>query len=173
MAVARTIWFSFHLGCNRSAVSLAALNVSPLTQTIVLMWEPEPCFSSSPAEGRSSPTNTPGFHPSSFILPSFAWVYIIFLARQVLLSVLSWCSPCTSVSEGIFLMYLWRETYSMSTYFSEILFSCLSPTCIIILSDKVGWSFTLHFVVMLLNRFGFPVMISLSTQFYFTFTFRQ
>ena len=46
MAVARTIWFSFHLGCHRSAVSLSALNVSPLTQTIALMWGSEPCFSS-------------------------------------------------------------------------------------------------------------------------------
>ena len=30
------------------------------------------------AEGRSSPTNTPVFPPSSFILPSFAWFYIFF-----------------------------------------------------------------------------------------------
>ena len=28
MAVARSVWFSFHLGCHRSAVSLSALNVS-------------------------------------------------------------------------------------------------------------------------------------------------
>ena len=28
-----------------------------------------------PAEGTSSPTNTPVFPPRSFILPSFAWVY--------------------------------------------------------------------------------------------------
>ena len=31
------------------------------------------------AEGRSSSMNTPVFPPSSFILPSFAWVYISFL----------------------------------------------------------------------------------------------
>ena len=31
MAVARTVWFSIHLGCHLSAVSLSALNVSPLT----------------------------------------------------------------------------------------------------------------------------------------------
>ena len=37
MAAARTVWFSFHLGCHRSAVSLSTLNVSPLTQTIALM----------------------------------------------------------------------------------------------------------------------------------------
>ena len=38
MAVTRTVWFSFHLGCHRPAVSLSALNVSPLTQTVAPMW---------------------------------------------------------------------------------------------------------------------------------------
>ena len=65
------------------------------------------------AEGTSSPTNTPVFPPSSFILPSFAWVYIFFpLARYscplsagvvhalLCLKVYSWCirgercTPC-------------------------------------------------------------------------------
>ena len=46
IAAARTIWFSFHLGCHRSAVSLSALNVSPLTQTITLIWGSDACFSS-------------------------------------------------------------------------------------------------------------------------------
>ena len=78
-----------------------------------------------PAEGRSSPTNTPVFPPSSFILLSSAWFYIFFSTGQVLLSALSWCSACTSVSEGVFLMYLWREMWSMSTYSSTILFSLL------------------------------------------------
>ena len=45
-----------------------------------------------------------------------------FLVGQVLLSALSWCSS-SSVSEGVFLMYLWREMYSTSTYSSAILFS--------------------------------------------------
>ena len=63
------------------------------------------------------------FFSSSFILLTFAWFYIFFSAGQVLLSALSWCSACTSVSEGIFLMYLWREMYSTSTYSSTILFS--------------------------------------------------
>ena len=48
------------------------------------------------------------FPPSSFILPSFAWVCIFFSAIQVLLSALIWCCACTSVSEGVFLMYPWR-----------------------------------------------------------------
>ena len=59
---------------------------------------------------------------SSFTLPSFAWVYIFFSAGQVLLPALIWCFACTSVSEGVFLMYLWREMYSMSTYSSAVLF---------------------------------------------------
>ena len=75
MAVARTVWFSFHLGCHRSAVSLSALNVSPLAQITAPMWGLDPCFS-SPTGWGSSPTNTPVSPPSCFILPSFAWFYI-------------------------------------------------------------------------------------------------
>ena len=37
--------FSFHLGCHRSAVSLSALNISPLTQTIAPMWGSDLWFS--------------------------------------------------------------------------------------------------------------------------------
>ena len=74
-------------------------------------------------EGRSSPTNTPVFPPSSFILLSFAWFYILFSSGEVLLSTLSCCSACTSVSEGVFLMCQWREKYSTFTYSSAILFS--------------------------------------------------
>ena len=48
---------------------------------------------------------------------------IFFSTGQVLLSTLSWYSACTSVSEGVFLMYLQRKMYSMSTYSSAILFS--------------------------------------------------
>ena len=80
-----------------------------------------------PSEGRSSPTNTPVFPPSSFVLSSFASLYIFFSSGQALLSTLSWHSACTSVSEGVFLMYLWREMYSTSTYSSVILFSFIFP----------------------------------------------
>ena len=65
----------------------------------------------------------PFFSPSSFILLSFAWVYLFFSAGQVLLSAFSWCSACTSVSGGVFLLYPWRGMYSTSTYSSTILFS--------------------------------------------------
>ena len=52
MAAARTIWFSFHLGCHSSADSLSALNVSPLTQTVAPMWGSDPCFSSPTCRGQ-------------------------------------------------------------------------------------------------------------------------
>ena len=52
MAVTRTVWFSFQLGCHRSAVSLSALNVSPLTQTVAPMWGSDPCFSSPTCRGQ-------------------------------------------------------------------------------------------------------------------------
>ena len=74
-------------------------------------------------EGRSNPTNPPVFPLSSFVLLSFARFYIFFSTGQVLLSALSWCSACTFVSEGVFLMYPWREMYSTSSYSSTILFS--------------------------------------------------
>ena len=52
MAAARTVWFSLHLGCHRSAVSLSAFNVSPLTQTIAPMWGLDPCFRSPTLRGQ-------------------------------------------------------------------------------------------------------------------------
>ena len=76
-----------------------------------------------PAKGRFSSTNTPVYPPSSFMLLTFAWFYAFFSTGQVLLSALSWCSTCTSVSEGVFLMFPWREMYSMSTYSFTIMYS--------------------------------------------------
>ena len=55
MAVARTVWFSFHLGCHRSAASLSALNVSLLTQTVALVWGSDPCLSSLTRQGQIQP----------------------------------------------------------------------------------------------------------------------
>ena len=52
----------------------------------------------------------------------FAGFYVFFSTGQVLLSALSQCPACTSVPGGVFLMYLWREMYSISTYSSAILF---------------------------------------------------
>ena len=85
-----------------------------------------PASGPPPTEGSSSPTNTPGFPPSSFILLRFVWFYVFFCSDQVLLTALSWCSVCTSVSEGVLLICLWREMYSTSTCSSTILFSHLA-----------------------------------------------
>ena len=123
MSIERIVWFSFHLGCHRSVVLLSVLNVSPPIQTIALMWGSDLASVPLPTKGRSSPTNGPVFPPSSFILPSFTWFYMFFSTSQILLSALSWCSACISVSKGIFLMYPWRKMYTMSTYSSAILFS--------------------------------------------------
>ena len=100
-----------------------SLKCFPLTQKMPQCGDWTPASVLPPTKGRSSPTNTPVFPPSSFILPSFAWFYISFSTGQVFLSTLSWYSACTSVSEGVSLMYLWREMYSTSTYSSTILFS--------------------------------------------------
>ena len=124
MAVARTVWFSFHLCCFTLSLKCFLLWLRQLpgcgNRTSALV--------PPPAEGRSSPTNTPAFPPSSyFILPRFAWFYILFSTGQVLMSALNWYSAWTSVSEGVFLMYPWREMYSMSTCSSAILFSFATP----------------------------------------------
>ena len=58
-------------------------------------------------------------------LTELNWTDIFFSTGQVLLSTLSWYSSSTSVSEGVFLKYLWREMYSTSTYSFTTLFSCL------------------------------------------------
>ena len=49
-------------------------------------------------------------------------LYILFLWSGTP-GTLRWCSACTSVPEGVFLMYLWREMYSTSTYSSSVLLS--------------------------------------------------
>ena len=52
MATAKTVCFLFHLSCHKSAVSLSALNVSPLTQTVARMWGLDPCFSFPTHQGQ-------------------------------------------------------------------------------------------------------------------------
>ena len=43
-------------------------------------------------------------HPTEFCV-----LYMFFSSSQVLLPALCWCSARSFVSEGVFLMYLWRE----------------------------------------------------------------
>ena len=122
IAVARTVWFSFHLGCRRLDVSLSALNVSPLTQTTARRDVGIGPLLQFLHPRRACPVLlTPVFPPGSFILPSPVWFYIFFSTGQVLLSAFSWCSACTSVSEAVFLVYPWREMYFTSTYSSAVL----------------------------------------------------
>ena len=72
-----------------------------------------------PTKGRSSPVNF-SFSPY-FLLPTeFCVVLYILSDDRVLLPALSWCCGISTVSEGVFLMYLWREIYSMLTYSSSI-----------------------------------------------------
>ena len=115
MAVARTVWFSFHLGCHRSAVSLSALNVSPLTQTVALLWNWTPASVPPPAEGRTSPTNIPDFPPSSssywvfmFLCILFHWSGIPVRSQLVFcMNVCAWrCIPDVSMERDVLHIHL-------------------------------------------------------------------
>ena len=88
-----------------------------------------------PAKGRSSPTNTPVFSPSFFILLSFAWFYIFFSSGQVLLTALSWCSACTSVSKVIFLnVSVERDVLHVHLLLHRLVLSIVHFITIIIIS---------------------------------------
>ena len=67
MSAARTVWFSFHLGCHTQLFH-SQLQCFSLTQTSAPIWGSDPASVPPPAEGRSSPTNTPVFPlvPSSY-----------------------------------------------------------------------------------------------------------
>ena len=103
----------------------SALNVSPLTQTIALMWGLDSCFS-SPTHRRQVQSYYHSCFPPYFLCPTkFCVVLYIRSPGQVLLSALSWCYACTSVSAGVFLMCPWTQMYSMSDCSSAI-FSSVS-----------------------------------------------
>ena len=79
------------------------------------IWGWDPCFSSPTRQGQVQSV----FFPTTFfILPRFGCFYIFFTSGQVFLPTVSWCSARSPVSEGVFLIYLWREMYSTSTYSS-------------------------------------------------------
>ena len=73
-----------------------------------------------PAKGRSSPTNIPVFPlvPSSYRVLCVSIYSFLLVRHSCPLS--AGVSACTSVSEGVFLMYSWREMYSTYTYLSAI-----------------------------------------------------
>ena len=77
-------------------------------------------------EDSSSPTNTPVFLlvPSSYrVLHGTRYSFPLVRCSCPLSAEIWRCSACTSVSEGVFLMYSWRAMYSMSTYSSATFFS--------------------------------------------------
>jgi len=114
------------------------------------MWGWDSLLQFPYTEGRSIPSNTPVFPPTSSILPSFAWLYIFFPTGQVLLSALSWYSACTSLSEGVFPMYPWREIHSTSTYSSAILFSPLHVFDFFLIFASLVFSIHFHIWICLL-----------------------
>ena len=78
MAVARVVCvILFCLDYHRSAASLSGSNVSPLSQTVALMWGSDPCFSSPACQGEVQ-SYLFSFAPTSFTLLGFAWFYTLF-----------------------------------------------------------------------------------------------
>ena len=128
VAAARTVCFSCHSGCHRSAVSLSGFSSDSDT---ALMRGQIPASVPSPTKGRSNPTNTPVSPPVPSSHRVLRGLYVL-LRGQVLLSALSWYSACTSVSEAVFLMYPWREMYSTSPSplpsYSLSFYSCIFLT---------------------------------------------
>ena len=79
MAAAQTVWFSFYLGCHGSTISHSALHVSPLTQTIALLWGLDPCFSSPTHQGQVQSYQHSCFSPQFLHPMEFCVVlYILF-----------------------------------------------------------------------------------------------
>ena len=66
-------------------------------------------LASSPARGKSSPTYSPLFPPTSFVLPSFAWFYVFFSGDLALLPILSWCCKLFCVWRCIPDVYIGRD----------------------------------------------------------------
>ena len=79
------------------------------SKTIAPVWESDTCFSHPIHWGQVLSYTHSCFSLTSFILPNFVWFYMFFSAGQVLLSVLSWCSASTSVSEGVILTSVERD----------------------------------------------------------------
>ena len=125
--VARNAWFSFHLDCHRSAATLSLKCFSSDSDNCPDVGI-RPLLQFLHPRGQSSPTNTPVYPPSSFVLPSFMRFYILFSTGQVLLSALSclhallclkvysWCihgerctpcSPTPSPSCSLSVMYIY------------------------------------------------------------------
>jgi len=76
--------------------------------------------------------------------------------RPITSATLNWCSARSSVSEGVFLMYPWRETDSMSTYSSAILF----PSTSLLFNHWIVFHCTSGYVAILLCIHWLKLLIS-------------
>ena len=124
MATAKTVCFLFHLSCHKSAVSLSALNISPLTQTLALVWEIGPLLQ-FPQPPRADPVLLILLFfplvPSSYRVLCEC-IYSFPLVRySCLLSTGVETVRHTFVSEGVFLIYPWREMYYIHLLYHLVL----------------------------------------------------
>ena len=92
--------FSFHTDCQRTAVSLSALNLSPPTQTVALMWGSDHCFS-SPTRWRQV---------QSYWHPCFSPLFLCPSKFSVVLCVIFRWSGSSCCSQLVFCMHfcVWK-----------------------------------------------------------------
>ena len=124
MCPARTVWFSFYLGCHRSAVSLSTLNVFPLTHTIAPKWVSDPSgWGSVPPPTRAGLVLlTLLFFP---LVPSFYQVFCNSIYSFPL--VRTSCPLSDGVLHALLCLKVYpscirEEMYCTSTYSSTLLF---------------------------------------------------
>ena len=97
--------------------------ISPSVRGLPRMWEPLLCFSSPSGAQIPSCFLSSSFPLLSFILPSYAGIFLVLSGVQGLLLVFSQCSVRIVPSVDVSLMHLWREMNSTSSYSSAILVS--------------------------------------------------
>ena len=110
-----------------------------------------------PAEGRSSPTNTPVFPPSSFLLLNFAWFNISF-STGVLMHFCVWrCIPDVSVERDVVHIHLLLHhllLYGFISNWLKLIFKCWSK-----LIFKFPRNIILKFILNLLLIFYLTCII--------------
>lgn len=80
-----SVWFSLHSDHHRSTASLNSLRCLPLSQTTAPMWESHYFQFLHLPGGWFSPSLPSTFSLPSFVLSSFAWVYVFLSCVQELL----------------------------------------------------------------------------------------
>ena len=135
---------------------------SPTASSVSLNWS---CFSSPTHRVQvQSCSLSSSFSLSTFILLSFAWIYIFLSSGQGLLHNLSCCSAMSSASEDVFLMHPWREIYSMPNYSSVILSPPKSLTVVVLLlffSPLISVTNCLMLLVLLCRMYTYSELLYL------------